>query len=59
MELWMLWMERFVEREINAVSVVLQQKLNNQLLIYKTKERGQYAQIKMKLFLFCFVVFIK
>lgn len=48
----MLSMGRFAEREINAVSVVVQQKGNNQLFIFQTKGRGQDAQIKMKSFFF-------
>lgn len=46
----MLSMGRFAEREINAVSVVVQQKGNNQLFIYQTKGKGQDAQIKMNFF---------
>lgn len=46
----MLSMGRFAEREINAVSVVVQWKGNNQLFIFQTKGRGQDAQIKMMIF---------
>lgn len=55
----MLSMGRFAEREINAVSVVMQWKGNNQLFIYQTIERGQDAQIKMIFFWLGFVGFVK
>lgn len=54
----MLSMGRFAEREINAVSVVVQQKGNNQLFIFQTKGRGQDAQIKMKSFFFGWVLLV-
>lgn len=54
----MLSMGRFAEREINAVSVVVWQKGNNQLFIYQMKGRGQDAQIKMMWF-FCWVLLNK
>lgn len=53
----MLSMGRFAEREINAVSVVMQWKGNNQLFIYQTIERGQDAQIKI-IFFFGWVLLV-